>query len=62
MPYGRKPDGSWGDRQPMPFIVRFVLIIAVLAGAVFGAVWALANFPPEQTEITKPISHEALRN
>ena len=46
----------------MPFIVRFVLIIAVLAGAVFGAVWALANFPPEQIEITKPISHEALRN
>ncbi|MFW6076305.1 MAG: histidine kinase [Hyphomicrobiales bacterium] len=46
----------------MPFIVRFLLIIAVLAGAVFGAVWALANFPPEQTEITKPISHEALRN
>jgi hypothetical protein len=46
----------------MPFIVRFLLIIAVLAGVVFGAMWALASFPPEQTEIVKPISHEALRN
>jgi hypothetical protein len=46
----------------MPFIIRFLLIIAVLAGVVFGAVWALANFPPEQTEIVKPISHEALRH
>ena len=46
----------------MPFIARFLLIIVVLAGAVFGAMWALANFPPEQTEIVKPISHEALRN
>jgi hypothetical protein len=44
------------------FIVRFLLIVAVLAAAVFGAVWALANFPPEQTQIIKPISHEALRN
>ena len=49
------------DRS-MPFIVRFFLIIAILAGAVFGAIWALANFPPEQVEIVKPVSHEALRN
>jgi hypothetical protein len=44
------------------FIVRFLLIVAVLAGAVYGAIWALASFPPEQTQIVKPISHEALRN
>lgn len=44
------------------FIVRFLLIVLVLAGAVYGAIWALANFPPEQTQIVKPISHEALRN
>jgi hypothetical protein len=44
------------------FIVRFLLIVLVLAGAVYGAMWALASFPPEQTQIVKPISHEALRN
>lgn len=46
----------------MPFTLRFLLIVACLAVAVYGAIWALANFPPEQTQIVKPVSHEALRH
>jgi hypothetical protein len=45
----------------MPDSIRFLLIIACLAGAVYGTAWALANFPPEQTEIVKPLPHEKLR-
>ena len=39
----------------MPDTIRFLLIIACLAGAVYGAVWALSNYPPEQTQIVRPL-------
>ncbi len=45
----------------MPDTIKFLLVIGCLAGAIYGGVWALANFPPEQTEIVKPISSEKLR-
>jgi len=45
----------------VPDTVRFLLIIACLAGAVYGAVWGLANYPPEQSEIVKALPHEKIR-
>jgi hypothetical protein len=45
----------------MPDTVKFLLVLACLGSAVYGGVWALANFPPEQTEIVKPLSAERLR-
>jgi len=47
--------------EAVPDSVRFLLILACLVGAVYGAVWALANFPPEQTEITRSLPHEKIR-
>ncbi len=44
----------------MPDSLRFLLIIACLAGAVYGAMWALAQFPPTASEIVKPLSHDVL--
>jgi hypothetical protein len=46
----------------MPDSLRFVLIVACLAGAAYGAVWALANFPPTPGEVVKPLSNDLLRN
>ena len=47
--------------EAVPDTVRFLLILACLIGAVYGGVWALANFPPEQTEIVKSLPHERIR-
>lgn len=45
----------------MPDTIRFLLIVGLLGGAVYGVVWSLAQFPPEQTEIVKSLPHEKLR-
>lgn len=45
----------------MPDTVKFLLVIAGLAGAVYGGLWSLANFPPEQAEIVKTLPGERLR-
>jgi len=47
--------------EAVPDTVRFLLILACLIGAVYGGVWALANFPPEQTEIVRSLPHERIR-
>jgi len=45
----------------MPDTIKFVLVLGVIAGVIYGGAWALAHFPPEQTEIVKPLSSEKLR-
>ena len=45
----------------MPDSVRFIVVIACLAGLVYGAAWLLAHFPPEQTDIVRTLPHENLR-
>ncbi|WP_395685892.1 hypothetical protein [Aestuariivirga sp.] len=45
----------------MPDTVKLVLVLAVLGGVLYGGLWTLANVPPEQTEIVKPLSAEKLR-
>jgi hypothetical protein len=45
----------------LPDTLRFLFVIGIIVGVVYGGAWALANFPPEQTEINKPLPHEKLR-
>ena len=45
----------------MPDTVKFVLVLAFLGGAIYGGIWALSHFPPQQTEIVKPLPSEKLR-
>jgi hypothetical protein len=47
--------------RTMPDTIKFLLVVGVIAGAVYGAALALASFPPEQTEITKALPNEKLR-
>lgn len=45
----------------MPDTVKFVLVLAVLGGSIYGGAWALSHFPPQQTEIVKALPSEKLR-
>ncbi|MCA3560342.1 MAG: histidine kinase [Aestuariivirga sp.] len=45
----------------MPDTVKFVLVVGSLVGAVYGSAWMLSHFPPQQTEIVKPLPSEKLR-
>ena len=45
----------------MPDTVKFVVYIGLVAGVIYGAAYALASFPPQQTEITRPLPHVKLR-
>jgi hypothetical protein len=46
----------------MPDSLRFLLIVLCLAGAGYGAVWGLANFPPEQQQVVKQLSNGVFEN
>jgi hypothetical protein len=50
-----------GSFMFIPDTVRFVFVVAALAGAVYGGAYALATYPPEQTEVIKSLPHEKLR-
>ena len=45
----------------MPDTIRFLLVVLCLGGAIYGGAWALAHFPPEQSEIVKSLSNEKIR-
>lgn len=45
----------------MPDTIKFLIVLLGLGGAIFGGAWALAHFPPEQTEVVKPLPAERLR-
>jgi hypothetical protein len=45
----------------MPSLIRFVVVVGVLAGLGFGALWALANLvEPEPREMTVTIPADRL--
>jgi hypothetical protein len=44
----------------MPDTLKFIIVLSALAAGIYGAAWTLANFPPEQTEITRPLPNEKL--
>jgi hypothetical protein len=48
-------------RRMLPDTVKFVAIIGLVAGAVYGTVLALATFPPEPAPVIKSLPHEKLR-
>ncbi len=40
----------------VPTLFRFLLVVGVLAGMVYGGMWGLATFvEPQQREMTQPI-------
>lgn len=45
----------------MPDTVKFALVIAAIAGVIYGVAFALASFPPEQTDITRTLPHVKLQ-
>jgi hypothetical protein len=45
----------------VPESLRLLIILGCLAGAVYGAVWALSTYPPEQNEIVKELPSDKLR-
>lgn len=46
----------------MPSLIRFLVIVAVLAGVGFGALWALANLvEPQPREMTVTIPADRLK-
>jgi hypothetical protein len=46
----------------LPDTVKFLLVVAVIVGAVYGSAWTLANFPPQQTEITRALPDSQLKS
>jgi len=46
----------------MPDSLRYLIILVVLGGVIYGTAWALASFAPQQVEIEKSISNHQLRN
>ncbi|HFC04764.1 MAG TPA: histidine kinase [Rhizobiales bacterium] len=45
----------------MPDSLRYLIILAVLGGIVYGGAWWLAKSPPGPVEIEKSISNDRLR-
>ena len=45
----------------MPDTIKFILVLGLIAGAIYGAALGLASFPPEPVEISKPLPHDKLR-
>ncbi|NMD06517.1 MAG: histidine kinase [Phyllobacteriaceae bacterium] len=45
----------------IPDFLKFIIVIAALAGAIYGGALALATFPPEQSDVIQPLPHEKLR-
>jgi hypothetical protein len=47
--------------QVIPDFLKFIIVIAALAGAIYGGALALATFPPEQSDVIQALPHEKLR-
>jgi hypothetical protein len=45
----------------IPDTLKFLFVVAAIGSSLYGSVWALSNFPPEQAEIIKSLPHERLR-
>jgi hypothetical protein len=45
----------------IPDTLKLILVVVCIAGAAFGAVWGLATFPPEQSEMVRALPHDKLR-
>lgn len=45
----------------IPDFLRFIILLAALAGAVYGGAYALGTYPPEPTDVIRSLPHEKLR-
>jgi hypothetical protein len=45
----------------IPDTVKFLFVIFLIVGTAYAAVWGLATFPPEQSEVIRSLPHEKLR-
>jgi hypothetical protein len=61
---GRGPIRQIADRrvQAMPSLIRLLMVVGLLGGAAYGAMFALANFvQPKQREMTITIPQQRLK-
>jgi hypothetical protein len=58
---GRFSSPTAATQHVIPDFLKFILIIAALVGAVYGGALALATYPPEQSDVIRPLPHEKLR-
>lgn len=49
------------DSLVIPDTLKFLLVVGLIAGLGYGGVLALATFPPEPSEVIRPLSHDKLR-
>ena len=55
------PPGGQTLEQNMPSLFRFLAVVGVLGGLIYGAIYALATYAnPELREITVTIPHDRL--
>jgi hypothetical protein len=45
----------------IPDTLKIILVVGIIAGVGYGAVWGLAHFPPEQAEVVKALPHDKIR-
>jgi hypothetical protein len=45
----------------LPDTVKFIVIIGLVVGAIYGSAYGLATFPPEPAPVIKSLPHEKLR-
>jgi hypothetical protein len=45
----------------LPESLRLLVILALVAGAIYGGLWALSTFPPEQNDIVKELPSDKLK-
>jgi hypothetical protein len=45
----------------IPDTLKFLLIISAIVASVYGSAYGLSQFPPEQSDIVRPVFSEALK-
>jgi hypothetical protein len=45
----------------IPDTLKFLLIIGAIVASVYGSAYGLSQFPPEQSDIVRPVFSEALK-
>jgi hypothetical protein len=45
----------------LPESLRLLVILALIGAAIYGGLWALSTFPPEQSDIVKELPSDKLR-
>ena len=61
--YSRVPMVNIAARGRMPTLIRFLTVVAVIGGSIYGGIFALANFfDPKPREITVTIPPDKFQN